>query len=153
VQKLTSAAFDPREVAYVETPVSLPDSCRGTVQIIQEIPTRVVMSLKMETAGLVVLADLWDKGWRAYLDGKPVPILRANHAVRGVVAPPGTAMLELRYEPASVAWGLRLCGLALVALLGWLAMAVRTRPPSSEAVKLPGGDGERPRELKPRRPI
>ena len=153
VQKLSSAAFDPREVAYVETPVSLPDSCRGMAEIVREIPTRIVISLKMETAGLVVLADLWDKGWRAFLDTKPVPILRANHAVRGVVVPPGAAKLEFRYEPASFAWGLRLCGLALVVLLGWLAMALRTRPPSSQAAKLPGEDGRPPREHKSGRPL
>ena len=28
----------------------------------------------MMTPGLVVLADRWDKGWNAYLDGRPAPI-------------------------------------------------------------------------------
>ena len=71
----------------------------------------------METAGLVVLADRWDIGWRAYLDGRPVPILQANHALRGVVVPAGTGTLEFRYQPASFAWGLRLAGAAATVLL------------------------------------
>ena len=81
----------------------------------------------METPGLVVLADLWDKGWQAYLNGKRVPILRANHAIRGVVVPAGSGTLEFRYAPASFAWGLRLAGLAAVALLVWLGIALRRR--------------------------
>ena len=83
----------------------------------------------METPGLVVLADLWDKGWQAYWNGQCVPILRANHAIRGVVVPAGSGRLEFRYAPASFAWGLRLAGLAAVTLLVWLGMALRRRHP------------------------
>ena len=121
LDKLSAPQFDPREVAYIETPVGLPEFCRGSAEITSEIPTRVIVSVHMETPGLIVLADLWDKGWRAYLDGKPVPILRANHAVRGVVVPAGSATLEFRYEPSSRVLGLRLCGLAAAVLIAWLA--------------------------------
>ncbi|MGD0261262.1 MAG: hypothetical protein ABSD29_15730 [Verrucomicrobiota bacterium] len=125
--KLAAEDFDPREVAYVESPVDLPGPCRGTVSIVEEIPTRIRVSVQMETPGLVVLADLWDKGWQAYLNGQRVPILRTNHAIRGVVVPAGSGMLEFRYAPASFAWGLRLSGLAAIALLVWLGIALRRR--------------------------
>ena len=36
--KLASPEFDPREVAYVESPVNLPGPCRGTAEIVEEIP-------------------------------------------------------------------------------------------------------------------
>ena len=153
--KLAAPQFDPRAVAYVESPVNLPDSCRGSAKIVEEIPTRVTVSVQMETPGLVVLADLWDKGWRAYLDGQSVPILRANHAVRGVVVPVGTATLEFRYEPASLAWGLRLSGFAAVVLLcrlGILALPgslARKRISSTRRAERP--DGLRLANKKPRR--
>jgi hypothetical protein len=127
LEKLASPAFDPREVAYVEEPVDLPGRCQGQADIVNEIPTRVTVAVRMETPGLVVLADLWDAGWRAYLNGQRVPILRANHAVRGVVVPRGSGTLEFRYEPASFAWGLRLAALAGVALLGWGGIIVFRR--------------------------
>lgn len=117
LRKLATPQFDPRAVAYVESPVNLPPACRGEVAMVAEIPTRITLSVKMETPGLVVLADLWDQGWRAYLGGKPVPVLRTNHALRGVVVPAGAATLEFRYEPQSLAWGLRLAGLAMTILL------------------------------------
>lgn len=123
--KLASAQFDPRAVAYVESPVSLPLECRGQAEISAEVPTRVTVSVQMETSGLVVLADLWDKGWRAYLNGERVPILRANHAVRGVLVPAGVGMVEFRYESASLALGVWLAILAAILLLGWLVIAAR----------------------------
>jgi hypothetical protein len=127
LEKLMSPQFDPHTVAYLESPPGLPDSCRGKAEIVSEIPTRVTVSVQMETPGLVVLADLWDKGWKAYLNGQPVPILRADHAVRGVVVPAGATTLEFRYESASFVLGLCLSGLAAVILLGWLGAVVWTR--------------------------
>jgi hypothetical protein len=125
LEKLIAPNFDPREVAYVESPVSLTGPCRGQTEIVEEVPPRVLLSVKMESPGLVILADLWDKGWRAYLNGKRVPILRTNHAIRGVEVPPGDWKLEFRYEPQSLAWGLRLAGAAALVLLGW-ALLTRT---------------------------
>ena len=127
LQKLASPQFDPREVAYVEEPVALPGACRGSAEIVNEIPTHVTVALRMETPGLVVLADQWDKGWQANLNGRPAPILRANHALRGVVVPAGSGTLEFRYAPASFAWGLRLAALGGIALLGWLGVIVSKR--------------------------
>jgi hypothetical protein len=131
LEKLGAQGFDPRAVAYVEAPVDLPGPCQGTAEITEEVPTRILVSVRMESPGLVVLADLWDKGWEARLNGNRVPILRTNHAVRGVVVPAGTGLLEFRYAPAGFAWGLRLAGLAAVALLLWVAIVLR-RPRTGE---------------------
>ena len=125
--KMSSSEFDPRAVAYVESLVSLPDDCQGEAEISAEIPTRVTVSVKMETPGLVVLSDLWDKGWHAYLNGQQVPILRSNHAVRGVLVPAGAGTVEFRYESASLAFGAKLAGLAAIILLGWWIIAARRR--------------------------
>jgi hypothetical protein len=125
--KLAAEEFNPREVAYVESPLNLPGPAQGVARIVEEIPTRIVVSVRMETPGLVVLADLWDKGWQAYWNGERVPILRTNHAIRGVVVPAGSGTLEFRYAPASFALGLRLAGLALMALLAWLGVILWKR--------------------------
>ena len=125
LKRLASEDFDPRDVAYVESPVDLPSPARGSVAILEEIPSRITLAVAMETPGMIVLSDLWDAGWHAYMDDKPVPILRANHAIRGVVVPAGSATLQFRYEPAGFVWGLRLAGLAVVALLAWLLVLRR----------------------------
>ena len=119
--------FDPREVAYVESPdapLDLPPVCRGNVTLDEKSPTCMTVSADMETPGLVVLADLWDVGWRAYLNGRPTPILRTDHALRGVRVGPGKSNIEFRYEPSSLAWGARLSALAALIWLGWAGAVV-----------------------------
>ena len=81
----------------------------------------------MDTPGLVVLTDMWDKGWHATMNGEPVPILRTDHALRGVVVPEGTAILKFTYAPANLAWGWVLFGLAAAVLAGCLANERRRR--------------------------
>jgi hypothetical protein len=125
LQRLARPDFDARDLAYVESPVTLPSACEGTARIVKETPTRITISVQMQTPGMVVLADLWDKGWHASLNGKPVPILRANHALRGVLVPGGPGTLEFCYAPRSFAFGLALSALAGVVLLGWLAIVVQ----------------------------
>jgi uncharacterized membrane protein YfhO len=80
----------------------------------------------MDSPGLVVLADLWDVGWRAYLHGRPLAVLRVNHTLRGVVVPAGNATLEFRYEPAGMDLGLGLAGLAVMVILS-IVLASRRR--------------------------
>jgi hypothetical protein len=123
LERLASNEFDPREVVYLETPAVLPETCKGTAQIVAETPTLVKVSAQMDTSGIVVLADRWDKGWHSYLNGKEVPILRANHAVRGVVVPSGNWQMEFRYEPASFALGLRLAAMSGLVILAWIGFA------------------------------
>ncbi|HWY78655.1 MAG TPA: YfhO family protein, partial [Verrucomicrobiae bacterium] len=120
--KLTAPDFDPRAVAYVESPVELPTSCHGSVEITNENPTGVTLFVQMETPGLVVLTDLWNKGWHAYRNGQRVPILQTNHAVRGVAMPAGNATVEFRYEPVSFRIGLLLAGVGAVAGVGLLIL-------------------------------
>ena len=127
IRKLTSDEFDGRETAYVESPVTLPTTIRGQAEISSEVSTRVTVSVHMETPGLVVLADLYDTGWSAYLQGQPVPVLRANHAVRGVIVPVGDAVLEFRYQPAGFALGIPLFGVAMLILLGWIVVLIGHR--------------------------
>jgi hypothetical protein len=119
LKKLASPRFNPVAVAYVESPVELPASCRGVAQITNEIPTRVMISVQMETPGLVVLADNWENGWRAYWNGKPAPVLRTNYAIRGVVVPAGSGTLEFIYQPMSLILGIWLAGFGAVILSGW----------------------------------
>jgi uncharacterized membrane protein YfhO len=80
--------------------------------------------LRIETVtsgpGVLVAVEAFDPDWRATVDGRPVPIDRANVLFRGVAVPAGRHVVEMRYLPRSVAWGLGLCAVGL-ALAGALA--------------------------------
>jgi hypothetical protein len=123
--RIGSPDFKPAELAVVEEPVELPEVCRGIATITDEIPTRINISASMETAGMLVLSDLWDKGWIAVVNGARAPVLRANHAVRGVVLPQGQSMVEFRYEPESFVTGSKLFAAAFVLLTGLFAFSYR----------------------------
>ena len=135
MERIAAPDFDPRQVAYTTAHVDLAGPCRGTVNIVSEISTRIDLSTKMETPGLVVLADLWDQGWHARLDGNAVPILRVDHALRGVVVPAGSSTLEFFYRPESLIRGLQLCAAAagiiviLFALHFWRGKRPANSPP------------------------
>jgi hypothetical protein len=72
-------------------------------------------------AGVLVLADNWYPGWQATLDGKPIDILRADAAIRGVALPAGPHRIEMRYRPAGFGWAAAVT-LAAGCLAGWLAV-------------------------------
>jgi hypothetical protein len=68
---------------------------------------------------LAVLSDTFFPGWTATIDGRTVPIVRANVLFRGVLVPAGRHALEFRYRPRSAALGSAIASvsLAIVALL------------------------------------
>ena len=150
--RLAAPDFDARKIAFIESevPEGLPGACRGAVSITKDLPKEVTLAVNMQTSGLVVLADLWDKGWNAYLDGRRTPVLRTNHALRGVVTPGGAHTLQFRYEPAGLARGLWLLGFAAAAWLAWVAgvvWAARKPRPIPGGVRVPPSDGPRPGDV------
>jgi hypothetical protein len=136
LRRLSDERFDPRAVAFVEEPVELPATCDGSVIITGDTPQHVTIAADMQTPGLVVLADRWDAGWKAYLDGNQVPILITNHAVRGVAVPAEKHVLEFRFQPASFARGAVLSGLALLTWIVWIVAVAVAKWRSLEAPRL-----------------
>jgi hypothetical protein len=120
LRRLASPEFDAHQVAFVEAPIDFPAAIRGDATIAEEIPTRISVDAHMEMPGLLVLADNWDKGWRAYVNGTDTPILRVNYTLRGVVLPTGTSRVEFRYESTAVRLGSRLAVIALTVLVGFV---------------------------------
>lgn len=96
----------------------VPSESEASVEIVDLRPDRVVLAAHLPAAGLVVLVDTWDAGWRATVDGHPAELLRANLAFRAVAVPAGDHHVEMVYRPRSVLLGAALSGLAIALLLG-----------------------------------
>ncbi len=124
--RLAADRFDAAAESFVEADLAFED-VTGTARITSETPQEIVMEAEMDTPGLVVLADLWHPGWAAEADGEPVPVLRVNHAIRGVALPPGHTTLVMRYDPRSFRIGRAVSLLGLAALGLWAGFVWRQR--------------------------
>lgn len=65
----------------------------------------VSLTVQSSCSGVLVLSDNWYSGWDATLDGKQVPILEADGALRAIAVPGGRHKVEMRYRPASIYLG------------------------------------------------
>ncbi len=70
-----------------------------------------------EAGGFAVVPEVWHPGWRATLDGAPVPILRTNGAFLGVDIPSGRHQLAMSFHPPGLETGSILTALAFLVLL------------------------------------
>ncbi|MBM4049070.1 MAG: tetratricopeptide repeat protein, partial [Planctomycetes bacterium] len=91
----------------------------------------VLMTTDARAEALLVLGDVHYPGWRAWLDGRRQPILRANYALRGLPAPPGPHAHHLVYDPRSFKLGAALSLIALAAIVVLVSVRSRSAPHAS----------------------
>jgi hypothetical protein len=101
------------------------------VSIAEYAPERVVVKADLGANGLLVLADMWYPGWRAYVDGVEQPIYRVYHAFRGVSVLAGSHTVEFVYQPVTLVWGAVVSVASLAALLVAIRLATRGSRPLS----------------------
>jgi len=112
-----------REVA-LETPAAA--ACGGgAVRRVVDRPTRQVYEVELDGPGLLVTRDAWARGWRAAVDGREAPVLRANGKHRAVPLEAGRHRVQLDYRAPNLRRGIAVCALAL-GIVG--ALLVRRRP-------------------------
>jgi hypothetical protein len=75
------------------------------------------IDLRAEGPGILVVAEGWDKGWKAQMDGRSHSLFRVNHAQIGCVLPPGVHRVSLQYHARGLIPGCALAALSLIGLL------------------------------------
>lgn len=98
----------------------LTDVSVGTVEQIQDIPDDLIYKTSNNGDGLLVLSEIWydGPGWKATVDGKEVPLIRADFLLRAIEVPAGEHEVRLTFKPRSYYLGekLSLGSTALLAL-------------------------------------
>ena len=128
---LADGSVDPRrEVLLDDGPaVAPPPDFRAESRVVEERPGFLKLAAEASHSGHLVILDAYAPGWTATIDGRPVPLLRANGVFRAISLPPGRHEVECRYLPASLRWGGGLSlGLALTMLVLLTRRVARRRP-------------------------
>lgn len=69
--------------------------------------------------GLAVFSDVYyAHGWKAYVDGKETPIVKANYVLRAIKIPAGQHKIEFHFRPESFAKGGTIAMISSILLLG-----------------------------------
>lgn len=119
-------------------------SKKGDFEVLSNMNTGAFISLKnyqidklvyktqTHQVGLAVFSEIFYKeGWQAYIDGKPVPIVRANYLLRALPIPKGTHEVVFEFKPKVVQVGgvISLCsyGVFVLLLLGFGFFQIKKR--------------------------
>ena len=131
--RIDATSVDPSDVAprFVVTAAQVACDPADEDRLIR-ILFRGANSVRVELAGLpgpriLTFLDPHYPGWRASLDGEPVPILLANDAFKAVVVPAGRHEVEFVFRPTRVYTGI---AISLVSTLGAVVLVWRLREPT-----------------------
>jgi hypothetical protein len=89
---------------------------RGRLRVERRAPGAWTIAWEAPRRGRLVVAETWDPGWRATLDGRPAAVEPVRGVLLGVAVGPGSGRAELRYHPEGFVPGMLLSALGLAAL-------------------------------------
>ena len=123
--RLTEPGYDPRaQVLLAEAPAGALGPAGGSVRITSYGLNTVAMETESPGPAILRFADLYDPDWTARVDGRDVPIWRADYCFRAVAVAAGRHRVEWKYESRALRLGLLLSGAALVAVGALFAAGV-----------------------------
>ena len=92
-----------------------PAKAKGDATIVDYRPESVRIDVETSEAGVLVLADSFEPGWTARIEGgETLDIFRANGLVRAVLVPAGHSQVFFHYETPGLRLGAWLSGLGVL---------------------------------------
>jgi hypothetical protein len=81
----------------------------ASIRLIENLNDKISYSFKSKANQFAVFSEIYyDKGWNAFIDGKPAPYCKVDYVLRGMAVPAGDHTIEFRFEPKSYLIGNRL---------------------------------------------
>ena len=103
-----SAVVDKRFAAELGNLPATMDHTGSTIKLTNYRPDKLIYEANAVRDGLVVFSEIYYRGhedWQAFIDGKPVPHLRANYVLRALRIPAGKHTIEFRFDPPMASIG------------------------------------------------
>lgn len=95
----------------------------GEILSVDDTFDEMTITVKTDGPGYVVVADALQHGWDATIDGKPAPVLNADHAVVAVAVPAGISTIELTYNPPRLNLGITISAISAFALAALILLS------------------------------
>ncbi len=116
-----SKSFDPAETILLEEKPSFVSAknirSRELINIKKYEAENIEINVVANSNKLLFLSDMYFPGWVAYVDEKPVKILRADYAFRAVEISKGNHMVRFAYRPLIFYLGLWISIISFIILL------------------------------------
>jgi hypothetical protein len=137
LERMKADDFEPERDVFLEEAVSAPTGAvsglpEEKVTFLEYAPNRIDMKVSVAGRPWLFLSDTFFPGWKAFVDGVPTKIYRANYAFRAVLLPPGEHAVTWTYEPTFFRAGLTLTALTIlffVVYYGGFARHLKRRGP------------------------
>lgn len=98
-----------------------------TVMLTSYAPDRLTYLAKSANGGTVVFSEIYYPwGWKATIDGNPLPIARVNYLLRGVSIPSGEHEIIMTFDPDSVKTTTTVATIAVIAIYVWIIALIIT---------------------------
>jgi hypothetical protein len=113
--------WEPQRSALVESETGFVASAAtgGRADVTRYEPNRIEIRTQADAPTILVLSENHYPGWRAYIDGRNVEVLRVDYELRGVVLPAGAHEISFVYRPKSVMIGLLISAITITVLGLW----------------------------------
>ncbi len=114
-----------KQIILEEDPgISIAKGDVGSAEIKNYHQNNMEILIDAKSEGLLFLTDNFSKGWKASVDGKEVPVFRANYTFRAIPVEKGKHIVKFYYNPFSFKLGVYL---AIGGLVGILFTALISR--------------------------
>lgn len=125
----TTAVVD--QTKFKVGPLTSFDSA-ATVRLTDHKPSVMKYEANSSTGGLIVFSEIfYPRGWHAFVDGKEVPLIRADYVLRAVEIPAGAHTIIMRFEPKPYVVGNKVTMAAswvlLLVVLGGLGWSLKRK--------------------------
>ena len=113
------AIINEKEFSTIKNKAFAKDSS-ATITLDSYKPNNLKYTSTNSKEGLAVFSEMYyEKGWKAFIDGKETPIMRADYALRAIVVPAGKHSIEFKFDPHVVKTG---SAITLVSCIGMLLL-------------------------------
>jgi hypothetical protein len=130
--RTTSVVLDPAGPS--RSPVSFSGDAADRVTITASRGGRLDLETRARGRRFLAISEVWHPGWRASIDGRPLPLQTCNLALMGAWVPPGDHTIVLQFRPLH--WPLSV-GITCASLALFLALFAGAR--RARALRHQGG--------------